>query len=119
MRFVGSAFVVRVLLALMLATFLSPSFGWHVHAGHHEIEAATQPHDHGHGHGDHPSGTQGDIDAHASIGHLLGHLPMQLMQSALFIPSVEAVAPDDAVPVPRIASDSSPPYRPPLHDRLA
>ena len=118
MRFFGSASVARVLLALMLATFFSPSFGWHMHAGHHEIEAATQPHDHGHGHSDH-SGSEGEIDAHASIGHLLGHLPMQLMQSALFIASAEAVAPDDAVAVPLIASDSSPPYRPPLRDRLA
>lgn len=123
MRFFGSDFVARVLVAVMLATLLSPSFGWHMHAGHHEIEAAADSHDLGHGHdqGGHHSGDdgEGEIDAHASIGHLLGHLPMQLMQSALFIASAEAVAPDDAVPVPLMTSDSSPPYRPPLGNRLA
>ena len=121
MRFFGSGFVGRVLLAVMLATLLSPTFGWHMHAGHHEIEAAADSHDHGHDQGGHHSRDdgEGEIDAHASIGHLLGHLPMQLSQFELFIPSAEAVAPDDAVAPSLIGSDSSPPYRPPLHDRLA
>lgn len=99
----------RVLLALMMATFLSPSFSWHMHAEHHEIVAETQSadaHDH-------------DGDAHASIGHVLGHLPMQMAQFEILIPTAEDVAPSANVSAPPLVSESSPPYRPPLTVRLA
>lgn len=109
----------RVLLALMLATFLSPSFAWHMHAQHHEIATEAKA-GHGHDHdGDHHAASNGAGDAHASIGHLLGHLTMQMSQFVVTIPSAEDVAPAVDVPVPLLVSETSPPFRPPLTVRLA
>lgn len=118
MRFPGTPFVARLLLALMLVTFLSPSFAWHMHAEHHEIAAEARS-AHGHDHdGDHAT-TDGSGDAHASIGHLLGHLPMQLSQFEVLILAAEDVAPLPEVSAPLLAAQTSPPYRPPLTIRLA
>lgn len=124
MRIPGSRTMARVLLALMLATFLSPSFAWHMHAQHHEIAAEAKS-GHGHDHdGDHhpASNDAGDghaSDAHASIGHLLGHLTMQMSQFVVMIPPAQDVAPSLDVSAPLLVSETSPPFRPPLTVRLA
>jgi hypothetical protein len=102
-----------LLLVAMLATFLSPSFGWHMHAEHDEIAGAS------HGDDDHHGGTDGAIDAHASIGHLLGHLAMQAPQYVNDIPVLRPAAPAALVRLLLITAESAPPYRPPLSFRLA
>jgi hypothetical protein len=107
----------RLVLLVMLATFLSPSFAWHMHAGHHEIEHSPygQPHDHDQ---DHDGNTRADgevaNDAHASIGHLLGHLAMQLCSFQFLLPVAERFAPHVDAPVVALTAVTSPPYRPPL-----
>ena len=119
MRVPGSRSIARFLLALMLATFLSPSFAWHMQAQHHEIAAEAEA-GHGHDHeGDHHATGSGAGDAHASIGHLLGHLTMQIAQVGILIPASDDVAPAVDVSAPLLASETSPPYRPPLSVRLA
>lgn len=103
----------------MLASFLSPSFAWHAHAGHHEIADESRPaHDHEHaGHAHDEESTASD--AHASIGHLLGHLSMQMTSIRVTVPvHPGAVAfADPHAPPP--AFEHSPPYRPPLGIRPA
>lgn len=119
MRVSGSRSIARFLLALMLATFLSPSFAWHMHAQHHEIAAEAEA-GHGHDHDDdHVATGSGAGDAHASIGHLLGHLTMQMSQVGVMIPASEDVAPAVVISAPLLVSETSPPYRPPLTVRLA
>jgi hypothetical protein len=103
MRLCVSRALARALLVVMLATFLSPSFGWHMHADHHEIvHASVINHDHD------------DHDAHASIGHLLGHLVMHAQPPVIHISAAGAVFPTAELPLPPLLSGSSPPYRPPL-----
>ena len=105
MRLAGSALAARALLVVMLATFLSPSLAWHMqHAEHHEITAGAGS----------PGAPDHDGDAHASIGHLLGHLPMQLSPFEVPIEAAGHVAPAAHVPTPPLAAAISPPYRPPL-----
>lgn len=120
MPFRANKSVAHLLLAVMLATFLSPSFGWHMHADHHEIDAHAEmpaPHEHD---GDEHAGMDGHGGAHASIGHLLGHLTMHVPQIGVFLsPEIISIAPDVVVLVLPIVSDSSPPFRPPLSVRLA
>lgn len=99
----------RLLLAVMLATLLSPSFAWHMHAEHEEIVA------HGHEHGgDEHAATDGAGGAHTSIGHLLGHLPMQMSRFEIPVALAEEVAPPAAASAPPPPAESPPPYRPPL-----
>lgn len=121
MRFLSTRPVARVLLAVMLATFLAPSFGWHMHAGHDEIAADVQSlHGHEHDGEHHATDDDGQAgDAHESIGHLLGHLPMQMSKFEVVLPLAEDVAPSAAVSAPLIVSETSPPYRPPLPLRPA
>lgn len=122
MRFLrpsGKQSVARLLLAVMMATLLSPLLGWHMQAEHHEFAAGPASPDHHHPAGDDHSGTDNHGDAHASIGHLLGHMPMQLSRFELFIPMLERLAPRDESVAPRIVAGTSPPYRPPLHIRLS
>lgn len=124
MRVAGSRSISRFVLTVMLATFLSPSFAWHMHAQHHEIAAEAKA-GHGHNHdGDNhiasnDAGNTHASDAHASIGHLLGHLTMQMSQFVVTIPPAEDVAPAVEVPAPLLLSETSPPFRPPLTVRLA
>lgn len=104
----GSRTLARLVLALMLATFLSPSFGWHAHAHHDEIVGESLVDDHDH-HG----------EAHSSIGHVLGHMSMQVVMPRIAIPAADDAAPSDEVAPLRLLSGTSPPYRPPLDRRLA
>ena len=105
-----SGSVSRIMLTAMLITFLSPGFGWHVNATHHEIEhGAVAAHQH-----DHDSdAAHHEDDAHGVIGHLLGHLPAFLSSS----PAIPRVAPvaaaftDVTVQWPRVSTE--PPLRPP------
>lgn len=86
----------RLLLAVMLLTFLSPSFGWQVVAGHdllsHEAVAEAfehSPHDHDDGHDGHdqpPAHGHEHEDAHSMIGHVLSHMPATTVSTILPAP---------------------------------
>jgi hypothetical protein len=74
-------FSLRFVLLVMLASFLSPSFGLGMIASHDQLAHASvgQGHDQhaGHSH-DHPApqhDSQDHREAHTSIGHLLTHMP--------------------------------------------
>lgn len=110
--------VSRWLLVVLLATFLSPDFGWQTLASHgglaHVDPVATVPdgdhdHDHGHHHGDHDDG------AHAEIGHLLSHLPVVSVGTAhVFHQAVggtQAPSREHAF----LCADAEPPDEPPRH----
>ncbi len=116
------------MLAMMLATFLSPTFGWGVVASHHQSVhgvggAETDTH-HAHGHAfehDHNrTGVPADVhehpDAHASMGHLLSHLPAGLFEPPrlLVVPAAHAAIAFLTPPLPRTSPE--PPLRPPKSD---
>lgn len=76
--------VSRVVLLVMLATFLSPSLGWQMIASHDQLAHAAASHgagaDHDHdGRGDHG-------DAHSSIGHVFTHMPMNVVAISFVVP---------------------------------
>lgn len=105
--------IARWLLAVMLATVFSPSFGWelveggvpHVHveqgadvddhhAGHHDhglpstsMDAASALHaaDDCSGCGDLTAGDCSDAQHHCCPGHVLGHLPASLRAVGVFV----------------------------------
>lgn len=109
-----------VLVAVMAATFVTPSFAWHMHLDHHEIADEATPaqgDEHEAAHHGAADDTQGD--AHASIGHVLGHLTMHLLRFEVAIAAADRISPSAEVPPQRLAAESSPPYRPPLLRRLA
>ena len=109
-------FTLRLLLIVLLATFLSPGFAWQTVASHsalahadlgvvaddvdyhHESDAHSQDHDEA---------------AHGQIGHLLSHLPVVTADIAPVLPQT---AGEIAYP-PRYhtfpPADAEPPYKPP------
>lgn len=101
----------RILLFAMLATFLSPSLGWQMVASHEQLEHAGMAisvagHDHGDNHDEH-------ADAHSSIGHVLTHMPIDLVATTTirFPPGSES-----AMPSPQFSYHDTPlesPFRPP------
>lgn len=107
----------RLLLVVLLATFLSPGFGWQSVASHGELAHADMAvvahggHHHEHEHDAHHA-DHGDA-AHSEIGHLLSHLPMLL--SEIEAAPRPATASTDFPPrhstVP--LADLEPPYEPP------
>jgi hypothetical protein len=116
----------RLLLALMLLTFLSPGFGWQVVAGHDLLaHAAAEAHGHGHDDHDHDHDHHGAVlaggtaahdheDAHSMIGHVLSHMPAAAVSAALtpqlpYQPVMQGLDPSLVMP----ASPPDQPYRPP------
>lgn len=76
----------RILLVMMLATFLSPSLGWGMVASHEQLSDSITAADntdfaHDHDHPSVPDDSHDHQDAHASIGHLLTH-----MSVSFFVP---------------------------------
>ena len=98
--------VARMVIAVMLSTFLSPSFAWHMHADHQELVATVDAHSH-HDEDRHD-------DAHGSIGHLLGHLAMQVAPYAVQVLGDARAAPRAELAPQPIAFEFEPPDRPPL-----
>jgi len=77
----------RLLLVVLISTFMSPSFAWQMIDSHHETTIASfidnddhHHHEHDlHHHYHHDNDAEGDDDsAHNQIGHLLSHLPAVL-----------------------------------------
>lgn len=108
---------VRLLLLVLLATFLSPSIAWEKVAGHGAMAhvgaaLAVDEGDHHHEGGGHPAHGHDDA-AHGQIGHLLSHLPVL---SADIPPLLPATSGGVAYPAPLHAvsyADPEPPYKPP------
>ena len=106
----------RLLLAVLLVTFISPGFAWQMIVGHGEdapaplMSAAVHADDVNHHHYD---GASEDDNAHGQIGHLLSHLPTAMFDMAwpFAAPAVSTAYP---VHVPAIVCAAPPPpYKPP------
>lgn len=115
----------RLLLALMLLTFLSPGFGWQMVAAHelpaHDTAVAKAEH-HDRGHPGEPPAEKsladehdhGYGDAHTMVGHVLSQMP-----ATFLMPFQVHVSPQVAVKHPKEplffipAPPADPPYRPP------
>ena len=106
--------VPRLLLAVLLATFLSPGFGWQVvtsHSGAVTIAAVVAPDEAGHDHD--ADADHHESAAHGDIGHLLSHLP-GFVHHAAQLPA--ATAAGIAYPPPQYPyshADAEPPFKPP------
>lgn len=97
------------MVLLLLVTFVSPVFAWHMHDEHdavgtHAEPAAASGHDDDHEHD----------TSHAAIGHLLEHLPMFTQHPPLVAPVVVRSVPPTEVRVLTLARALEPPDRPPL-----
>ena len=105
----------RLLLLVMLASFLSPSFGLGLVASHAQLAHMTVgvDADHEHGQPGPQHDTQEHKDAHSSIGHLLTHLSVGLFEMPRlgFSPQVQTYFPEqDSLVLHRV---TQPPFRPP------
>lgn len=120
--------VSRLLLVVMLCTFLSPSFAVAMVSTHDQLEhisvqlAAEIEHDH-HDEGDHdataPAAHEHEHEeAHGFIGHLLGHMPVVMSDdAAVFFPPVlqaHLSAPKTTISFTLL----DPPFRPPRNAAL-
>jgi hypothetical protein len=112
----------RILLVMMLVTFLSPSMGWGTVASHEQLTHATVEIDweeleHGHSHDNHHSSLPDEShdyqDAHSSIGHLLAHMPASLFETPIldFVQSAQTAP--LFIYVPLIERYLEPPLPPP------
>ena len=106
----------RLVLFVMLASFLSPSFGLglvasHAQLAHMWVGVEHAGHDHGHSGPQHDK--QDHQDAHSSIGHLLTHMSVDLLDlpSLGFSPQVQAYLPDQDSLIHH--NVTQPPFRPP------
>lgn len=104
----------RFIFVVMLATYLSPAFGWAMTASHDELEHASftlssERHDHDH---DSPAGHEHQ-EPHSYIGHLLSHLAASASAEFKLKPAPRANASfaDLLVVVPFVAPET--PFRPP------
>ncbi|MBI5890288.1 MAG: hypothetical protein HZB47_06370 [Nitrosomonadales bacterium] len=114
-----STFTLRLLLVVLISTFMSPGFAWQMidshnvasfagHDDHHHHENDLYHHHH------HDDDGEGDVDTtHSQIGHLLSHLPV-VMQDIAPLP----VAPADSSAFSACVAEftytaTDPPYKPP------
>lgn len=109
----------RLLLVVLIGTFMSPGFAWQMVDSHSEsadtsvIESDTGHYEsyvHHHHHD--------DDAAHGQIGHLLSHLPVFIYETAMiFLPETTQVA----YPLHNTISayaDIEPPFKPPRSSSL-
>ena len=109
-------YVLRFMLMVMLASFLSPSFGLGLVASHDQLAHQSIGVEHtGHDH-DQPSSqhdSQDHKDAHSSIGHLLTHLSISFFElPRMGIPPI-AQAELPALDARILPVALQPPFRPP------
>jgi len=81
-------FISCAMLLTMLATFASPSFGWGMVTGHIDVPAGHDHHhsvmpDHESDHAALPADDADHKDAHTSVGHVLGHMPLNVAASSV------------------------------------
>lgn len=109
-------YFLRFMLMVMLASFLSPSFGLglvasHDQLAHQSIDVQHTGHDHEHPGPRHDS--QDHKDAHTSIGHLLTHLSVSFFElPPMSIPPM-AQAELPALEARILSIALLPPFRPP------
>lgn len=113
-----STFISRLLLVVLIGTFMSPGFAWQMIDSHNETTVASAFADDGHHEDDfhhhHDDGAGDDNDiAHGQIGHLLSHLPIVVSDIALLLPAQasSAIFPACARVFAYTAND--PPFKPP------
>ena len=107
----------RFMLMVMLASFLSPSFGLGLVASHdqlaHQSIGGVQHAEHDHEHPGPQHDTQDHKDAHNSIGHLLTHLSISFFElPRMGIPPL-AQAELPALDARILPVALQPPFRPP------
>jgi hypothetical protein len=109
-------FALRLLLAVMLATFLAPNFAWQTVASHGEVahaDGVAVADDVDHHHDDDAHHQDHDEAAHSQIGHLLSHLPVVMPEHTPILPPA---ATQTAYPPPHhtfALADIEPPFKPP------
>ena len=108
-------FISRLLLVVLIGTFMSPGFAWQMIDSHSEqADISVVMGDAGH-HEHHHHDNDGDDDdaAHGQIGHLLSHLPIVVSDIAPLLPAQEssAIFPGYARVFACTAND--PPFKPP------
>ncbi|MFA5826409.1 MAG: hypothetical protein WC825_10635 [Gallionellaceae bacterium] len=106
----------RVLLVVLISTFMSPSFSWEMMDSHSEEANLSVMGDTAHSevieaHHHHHGGE--DDAAHSQIGHLLSHLPavMHRIEVTNVSVSTSTVIPIEVCPF--VQADTIPPYKPP------
>lgn len=110
----------RIMLIMMLATFVSPTLGWgmvatHDQLSHHAADKHAHAHDwqdDHHHHDGHDDNAQHQ-DPHNSIGHLLTHMPVSLFSVMPLI--IQPAAQTQIVFVRQTVRTVAlePPFRPP------
>lgn len=108
--------MLRLLLAMLAVTFMSPDFAWHMIDSHSENEVAADRHASDTYH--HPDDGSENDSAHSQIGHLLSHLPA-VMHDLAWPPVTVAVS--TAYPVCAsvlICATLPPPFKPPRNITL-
>ncbi|MDP2805856.1 MAG: hypothetical protein Q8O24_07920 [Gallionellaceae bacterium] len=109
--------VLHLLLAVLLSTFMSPSFAWEMIDSHSDeihlmASGDLDQHEDVAAHHHHHHESEGD-SAHSQIGHLLSHLPGMIDQT-LLTPTV--IATSGGIPAgdySLIEVETAPPYKPP------
>ena len=111
----------RLLLVVLIGTFMSPSFAWQMVDSHSESADTSAAVDetghhenyvHHHHHDD-------DDAPHGQIGHLLSHLPVFIYETAMiFLPATAPVAYPLHHTITACA-DAEPPFKPPRNAPLS
>lgn len=113
-------FTLRLLLVVLIGTFMSPSFAWQMVDSHSEsagtsvVVDSAVPHE-SYGHHQHHDD---DDAAHGEVGHLLSHLPVFIYETTtIFLPATTLVAypASDAITA---YADAEPPFKPPRNSPL-
>lgn len=111
----------RLLLVVLIGTFMSPSFAWQMIDSHNEttIASVVGNDDHHHHENDlyhhhHEDDGDGDVDtAHGQIGHLLSHMPAVLQEvKSLPLSPADSIAFSACLRTFAFAA-TDPPYKPP------
>ncbi len=106
----------RLLLVVLISTFMSPSFSWEMMDSHNEETNLSMMGDTAHSeeieaHHHHHGGE--DDAAHSQIGHLLSHLPAVMHRIELTNVSVSTLTVTPIEVCPFVQADTIPPYKPP------
>ena len=113
--------IARLMLSVMLATFVSPSLSWGMIATHEQLshgitdighEAQHGDHHHGHGH-DYHQDDDSHQNPHSYIGHLFTHMPVGLFSISTLVIQPPTKSRITFLQHPLVTVDFAPPLRPP------
>lgn len=113
-----STSTLRLLLVVLLSTFISPSFAWQMIDSHADSSVAVSGHSHDedmyhHHHHHDADGDEEDDNAHGQIGHLLSHLPAVMHEIASLPSSETSLSVFATCIVVLIFTTTDPPFKPP------